>query len=334
MSILTGHTRQREALAKLHHEGKLPSALLLSGPTGIGKSLVARELAGMIFCEESEDRKSPGGCGECRSCRVFRAGNIPDFHYVHCDEKDEAAIDQIRELLYSLNLKAFSAKGRVVVFDDAERLSVQSSNVLLKSIEEPRGNTHFILISSNASKLLPTILSRCQEWRFDELSDEQVRAAFEQNPDILSSVTLSRKQLDELVTLCDGSLGNALSLSSHLDTWSDLSTSIERIASGEAGYVYELAGSLAKDRDNLRMNLQLMRIFSRRQMHAHDNGLMKYKWATMLTNLISAEGLIFERNLNSSLVLSSVFLALLSDNSLDAFFTLNDREHLVAKMTI
>ena len=334
MQRIIGHIGQRSALTKLFRSGKLPASLLLCGPTGIGKSLVARELASAIFCEDQKRQGENGGCGLCKSCKVFESGNMPDYHFVCCDNKEESAIDQIRDLLYSLNLRAFSSKFRVVIFNEAEKLNMQVSNLLLKSIEEPRSNTHFMLVSSNASKLLPTIVSRCQEWRFDELSDNEVKEALGSNPQILDETGLSKDSVPELIALCDGSLGNIRNLASRLDSWANISSSLEKIAAGEAAKVYELASFLSKNRDDLRMNLQLMRIYSRRKMREVEESLPKYKWAITLSNLIAAETMIFERNLNSLHVLTCLLLQLHSEPSLDKFFTLNDKEHLISKMTI
>lgn len=336
MINLVGHKEQRAELRRLFLTGNLPSAMLFEGPPGIGKALSARELASLIFCEAADSKMhaGPGGCGTCHNCLVFKAGNVPDFHILDCGSKDEATIAQVRELLYSLNLRSFSSPYRVVVMDNADKLSIQSANVLLKSIEEPRPNSFFILITGNAARLPITIRSRCQEWHFNSLSEPEMREAISAKPELLGSSSLSEWELNELLTLADGSLSNLTQLSDKLELWEEVKGVFDKVFAGDLSAGFQYAASIGKNKDILPQLFQLARMNARRNMRDAQDSLAALKWSFALSNLISAEYLVFNRNLNASYVLNAIFSDLFSDHVLDADYHLRHNEHLIEKVVV
>lgn len=159
---------------------QLPHAMLLAGAAGGGKSELAQLLAQRLLCETAQEAEQP--CGECDGCRWFLAGNHPDFRYVApgSDEMEEEAgdaeseaaepgkrstqirIEQIRALAGFVTVGAVRQGVRVVVIDPAEAMNHHTANALLKLLEEPPAQTHFVLVSDAPRRLLPTILSRCR----------------------------------------------------------------------------------------------------------------------------------------------------------------------------
>ncbi len=178
-----GQSRAIEFLRQSAAAGRLAHALLFAGPPGVGKNLTARQLATALLCERSTDSQLEA-CGECKSCRLMEAGNHPDFLTVACPEgKSELPIDLLvgsldnrgREgLCHDLSLRPMLGRRRVAVIDDADRMSTESANAILKTLEEPPAYALIILIAADLGRILPTIRSRCQTLRFNPLPIEDV----------------------------------------------------------------------------------------------------------------------------------------------------------------
>ncbi|WP_110676534.1 DNA polymerase III subunit delta' [Salinicola sp. RZ23] len=148
-------------LTQLQDSGRLPHALLISGPHGIGKQPLVEALIARTLC------RNPGeiACGECHGCRMLAAGYHPDLLSVAPVEKSrQIRIDAIRQVNGFVSQTAQQGGYRVIRIEPAEAMNVAASNALLKSLEEPGERTLFVLVSDIASRLLPTIRSRCQHW--------------------------------------------------------------------------------------------------------------------------------------------------------------------------
>ena len=166
-------------LAALINSRKIPQALLLAGIEGIGKNALAKQLAQAINCEKRPRvQKDPEVlahwcCGNCPSCRKIESHNHPDIFSI-APQRDQIRIDTIRTLITQLGFTPYIASYRFVLIRCAEKMTAAASNALLKILEEPPAQTHFILTTTNASHLLPTILSRCQVIRFQPWPDDVI----------------------------------------------------------------------------------------------------------------------------------------------------------------
>lgn len=166
---IVGHKRQLKFLENAVADGHLAHGLLFAGPTGVGKHRIAVALAQAMLCEAST------ACGNCAQCRAFLAGTNPD--YLEISGEAGIKIEQIRELIFKLSLKAYSGKYKVAVIDCAEQMTIEAANSLLKSLEEPTDKTLIILISSNPNRLPKTIVSRVQKITFGPLRPEELALA-------------------------------------------------------------------------------------------------------------------------------------------------------------
>ena len=152
---------------------RLPHALLLEGPRGIGKRDFALSFARALLCETTTD--DGHACGQCPACHWLLQDSHPDFRLLEpitgeeegasddgppSRKRREINIAQVRALADFVNLSSHRAGGRVVVIHPAEALNPAASNALLKTLEEPSANTHFLLVSHKPHFLLPTIKSR------------------------------------------------------------------------------------------------------------------------------------------------------------------------------
>jgi DNA polymerase III subunit delta' len=152
---------------------RLPHALLLHGPAGIGKRDLGLALAQWIVCEAP----APGGaCGVCDACNWFLQGNHPDYRLLEPKEEEvdetgkvtkkaskEIKVEQVREVTDFLSLSAHRGGWRSAVIHPAEFMNAAAANALLKTLEEPPPRVLLILVSHQASRLLPTVRSRCRK---------------------------------------------------------------------------------------------------------------------------------------------------------------------------
>lgn len=149
---------QADLWAQLAGRKQHAHAYLLHGPAGIGKRDLAERLVALLLCRE------PGkqACGQCKACLLLAAGTHPDHFVLQPDEPDKAIrVDQAREVIDFVSQTAQLAGRKVVLIEPVEAMNVNAANALLKSLEEPSGNTVLLLVSHQPSRLLPTLKSRC-----------------------------------------------------------------------------------------------------------------------------------------------------------------------------
>ncbi|ACM20505.1 DNA polymerase III, delta-prime subunit [Geotalea daltonii FRC-32] len=179
--------------------GRLAHAYLFEGVEGCGKKTTALALIEAVFCGKGD------GCGHCPSCRKISSMQHPDMHLI---EPDGAfiKIDQIRSLQKELAYRPFEAPKKACIIDGAERLNQAAGNALLKTLEEPSGNALIILVTSQPSVVLPTILSRCQRLVFHGLPEETITS-------YLISKGVENESAHLSASLAGGSINNALEIS-------------------------------------------------------------------------------------------------------------------------
>ncbi|WP_193107162.1 DNA polymerase III subunit delta' [Brachybacterium sp. FME24] len=136
-------------------QGSLAQAWLITGPPGSGRSTAARAFAATLQCETGT------GCGQCRACRTVLANTHPDVTVVATD-KLSIAKEEVRGLVMTAQRAPATGRHRVLIVEDADRMSAGTFNVLLKSIEEPPPSTVWMLCAPSAEDLAPTIRSRCR----------------------------------------------------------------------------------------------------------------------------------------------------------------------------
>lgn len=139
---------------------RIANAYLFAGPSGAGKKFAAVQFAKALICEK-------GGCETCSSCSKIQESSHPDVHLIATEQnKDSISIEQIRNMQKDVCLRPFLAELKVYIIEDAERMSEEATNSLLKILEEPPSDTVFILTTSSPQNIFPTIISRCQTVRF------------------------------------------------------------------------------------------------------------------------------------------------------------------------
>ncbi|MNZ48705.1 DNA polymerase III subunit delta' [compost metagenome] len=173
-------------------------AYLLHGPAGIGKRVLADNLVAYLLCQRPQGASA---CGQCKACQLLAASTHPDYFLLEPEEPEKPIkIDQVRELVEFVVQTAQLGGRKVVLVEPAEAMNINAANALLKSLEEPSGDTVLLLISHQPSRLLPTIKSRCQQQACPVPSAAQSQAwlvgAFPEE---------SAESLEELLVLAGGS---------------------------------------------------------------------------------------------------------------------------------
>lgn len=159
-----------EMLSRSLKADRLAHAYLFLGPEGSGQAETANHFAKMVLCTAPDVEARP--CGDCSQCRRFESGNHPDVSVL---EPDGATIKiaQIRELQHQFSRKSYEGT-KVYILHHADKMTVEAANSLLKFLEEPTAPVVAILLAESKTKLLPTIISRCQVVQFTRRPVEQV----------------------------------------------------------------------------------------------------------------------------------------------------------------
>lgn len=282
-------------LERLHEIGRLPSTLLFFGPGEADAVEASVELTASILCDEAVF----GGCTKCSACKLLAVGNHPDALTVDLRDHERWDLDALKVLLQQTQLKSYYGRGRVTIFRAAEELPVQASNAFLKTLEEPRPNAYYILLTENRLRLPRTILSRCFALFF--------RGSFS-----------NRSALSESLKLPSAIAGRAwewtieeqeryLAIKEELPQLRD---NIRRIATGDDALGVSLAREISQKKDELGQRIIDLVIVARQEMLGSIGAPDEGRWATLVTNLLTARYLILQRNLAAANVLTAAFCEL------------------------
>lgn len=242
-SDLVGHERQVRVLREAVSSGQVAHAYLFFGPSGVGKFQAAFAFAALILCEKGGE----DACGTCQSCSTLARGLHPDLVVVETEpDRKVLRVELIRVMEQKLALKAIGGKGvKVAIIRDAEAMNKAAQSALLKTLEEPPGNSILVLVCNNRFSLQRTVLSRCQAVGFESLGARQVERALIQNHG------RSPEHARILAAFSEGSLGVALGLDEKFlsDGRPKLIEAVRRLPGGGFSGVQTLAERLAREKD-------------------------------------------------------------------------------------
>jgi len=160
----------KESLKKIVSSRNIPQAFLFTGPKGIGKTSAARIMAAIVNCENIKNKIVP--CGKCEQCKTILNGSNLDV--IELDAASHRGIDDVRVLKDAVKLAPAKGKKKVYIIDEAHMLTLEASNALLKTLEEPPEHVMFILATTNPEKLIDTIKSRTTIINFKKATNEEI----------------------------------------------------------------------------------------------------------------------------------------------------------------
>jgi len=213
---ILGHDRAVEQIRQSLLVDRLASSYLFLGPSGVGKRAFALKLAQALLCQTRVPAEM-NPCSECEACRLAAAHNHPDLDLIQLPEgKRRLPLELFlgdrdhrnqEGLCHNIALRPMLGRRRVAVVDDADYFTTESSNCLLKTLEEPPPGAMLILLATSRGRLLPTILSRTQVVRFEPLSTEVLEQLL-----VEQQIAADPQQASVLAARCQGSLERAREL--------------------------------------------------------------------------------------------------------------------------
>lgn len=234
---IIGNDGVKELLNNSISTNSVLHSYMFVGPDGIGKKLFAIDFSEMILCLDTNK-----ACGKCESCIKFRGNSHPDFEIVDSEDGKSIKIGQIRLLQEKIAEKPIVSDKKIYIINNADLMTTEAQNCLLKTLEEPPEYSIIILVLSNETKLLNTIKSRCTKIYFKKLTDENLEKYAHDN-----NVGLKK----ELLNVCEGSISKLLSLNDNIESYNLLDTILKDMHSKDIVDIWNEAEILYKSKDNI-----------------------------------------------------------------------------------
>lgn len=223
------HLQNAAAMDKVSH------SYIFAGEKGSGKKLLAKLFAMTLQCEKHG--KEP--CLQCSSCKKAMNRNHPDIIYVSHEKPNSIGIEDIREqLIADVDIKPYTGPYKVYIVDEAEKLTVQAQNALLKTIEEPPAYAVIMLLVNNGATLLPTIASRCVTLNFKPVRDEVIKKY------LMEELHVPDYQAEVSVAFAQGNVGRAKQIATAEDFAEMMEAAFRILKKGKDMEVYEMVDAI------------------------------------------------------------------------------------------
>lgn len=259
---IIGNDEIKERLQKSIELNKTSHSYMFIGIDGVGKKLIATQFAKMLLCIESKQEKVENSnnvskmddekleqngrgefCNNCKSCIEFDTNNNPDFLLVEPDG-NSLKIEQIRYLQKKIQEKPIISDKKVYIINNADLMTKEAQNCLLKTLEEPPEFATIILIGSNENAFLNTIKSRCMIIHFNKISNEEIEKYLKEN---LGISQITQNMLD----MSEGSIGKAIKIQDKQEQYLELEKIIEKIDKTDIIEIIQMSEILYKSKEEI-----------------------------------------------------------------------------------
>lgn len=186
-------------------QNRIAHAYLFCGPRGTGKTSIAKIFAKMLNCEDESNKP----CGKCTNCKMVQNGSHPDI--IEIDAASNNGVDEVRNLIDKVKYAPMQGKYKVYIIDEVHMMTTGAFNALLKTIEEPPAHVVFILATTEPNKVIPTIISRCQRFDFNKVSQKDI----EKRLSIIckeEKIEIDPEAISLIAQLADGGMRDSLSI--------------------------------------------------------------------------------------------------------------------------
>lgn len=244
---IIGNERNKEILEKAIEINKTSHSYIFCGTEGIGKKLIAKELAKEILCLEEKNNTC-----KCKSCIEFDSDNNPDFQLIEATE-GKIKIEQIRQMQRKVAEKPIISNNKVYIIDDADTMTTEAQNCLLKTLEEPPEYITIILICTNEGNLLSTIKSRCTRMQFESIKEEELKRYIK--------TTFPEQQIsDNIIELAQGSIGKAIKLNEKKDIYENIENILLSMQNKDLIDVVQMAEIIYKSKEEIKQILEYINV--------------------------------------------------------------------------
>lgn len=202
---IIGHEVIKEHFQKAIETNHVSHAYILTGEAGMGRKSLANAFAMTLLCEKGKSEP----CMACHACKQVMSANHPDLIYVTHEKTASIGVDDIREQINNtILIRPYSSYYKIYIVDEAEKMTIQAQNALLKTIEEPPSYAIIMLLTTNQEAFLPTILSRCIQLKLKPLKDSVVKSY------LTGSFGIKDTKAEIYAAFARGNLGKAIYLAS------------------------------------------------------------------------------------------------------------------------
>lgn len=246
---IIGNEKNKELLLSTAKKNNVLHSYLFVGDEGIGKSLFAKEFAKMILCNAEENK----ACGNCKSCIEFNAESHPDFTIIEPEEGKTIKIEQVRYLQQKIAEKPVTSLKKVYIIENCETMTREAANCLLKTLEEPPIYALLLLLTSNESKLLTTIKSRCMKLYFMPIPEQQILEYLKKNG-------LNTDVTENMIKSSQGSIGKALKIQEEKEKYLQIEDLVKELSKLDITQIWRKAEVLYQSKESIIPFLEYMTI--------------------------------------------------------------------------
>lgn len=244
---ILGNEKNKKILEKSLELSKSSHSYIFCGTEGIGKKAIAKEFAKKILCIGNKQNDC-----SCKSCIEFSSSNNPDFLLIESDD-GKIKIEQIREMQRKIAEKPIISDKKVYIINDADKMTTEAQNCLLKTLEEPPEYITIILICSNENNLLSTIKSRCTRMYFEPIEINEVKK-------YIKGINISKDINENILNLSQGSIGKAIKLVENQSLYENIEKLLEDLTKKDLIDIIKMSEEIYKSKEEIESILEYMNV--------------------------------------------------------------------------
>lgn len=269
-SDVIGQEYTKKALINSIASDSVSHCYLFEGPKNMGKYQLALIFAQSLLCLDFEGDP----CNRCGDCKKFNSMNHPDLHIINpkeTEEKAEKAIkrEDIDSLIESIYIKPYESKRKVYIINNCQNMTPQAANTFLKTLEEPPSDTVIILLTENTNLLLPTIVSRCQVFKFKDINRNEIKDF------LMTNYGLDDEKAGLIAGYSNGVLNKAVNIACGRDPIIDKRKEIieifDKIIKADSEIIFEYENYFEEQKDNIDTIIEIMMIWVRDVLFVKNN---------------------------------------------------------------